>query len=430
MGNGVVCIGFVCILGAGLIFNENTLFPGVAALLPVLGVVLVLRVGAFQQDNKIIRVLGWEPLQEIGRVSYSWYLWHWPVIVFATAIYGDLLLSTRVALLVSSFLIAEASYRLLEKPIRYQGWLVRRPHRSLIMAACIALVGVVGAFAWRQLSIEWAQLPQQVQFTRVRQSIPAVYSTNCHADFYTVDVDIHKCTFGSSDPATYTIVLFGDSHAAQWFPALKEIVDKQGWRLISLTKSGCPTVAVPIFDGDVGRLYRECGAWRKKTIRKIVQVHPDLVVISSEATDPFSDRQWFAGTMKVLEPLSRASGQVAILRDTPRPGFNVPACLARKQWNPYLAPDSSCTMDTNLGRAKHVFQIRENAASHFDNTYTIDLTPYICSSAPCRLIRNGVVMYRDLHHLTVAFAEQLAGRLADQIKQHITINTAVNRRMR
>ena len=110
-----------------------------------------------------------------------------------------------------------------------------------------------------------------------KQDRPVIYDDGCHVD--TSDQTPGECLFGDPD-ATTTVVLMGDSHAAQWFPAFDVLGRERHWRLVSLTKSGCPPAEVTIWMGTFERAYSECDAWRDAVFNRIADLQPDLVVVS------------------------------------------------------------------------------------------------------------------------------------------------------
>ncbi|NJN94754.1 MAG: acyltransferase [Anaerolineales bacterium] len=407
-------VGLGGLVAANLFFDRSTAFPGVAALLPVLATVLLLRAGAGPAETGITKLLSLRPLQEIGRLSYSWYLWHWPVLVFATANYR-LPLGVRLALLAVSLLLAAASYHFVESPIRYHRVLVRRSGYSLAMAACITILGLGLTYGWRQLSVSWAKLPEQARFTQVIDELPEIYNTGCHADFFEVGLKVENCTAGPAD-ASRRLVLFGDSHAAQWYPALEQLATEQGWRLISLTKSACPAVDLLKFHPRMGRDYVECSEWRQAALQVMKELKPDLVVVSSSASQ-IQRSEWQPGMERILDSLSETSRSVVLLRDTPYPGFDVPRCLARHQWGAAITPVPACEIVAQNKASIELYNLQLEAAAHYPNVFVVDMEPYICPEMPCQLERDELILYRDSHHLSVPFVKSLTETLAMQLSR-------------
>jgi peptidoglycan/LPS O-acetylase OafA/YrhL len=406
-------LGLAGVVAGAVLFDENTRFPGFAALLPVLSTVLVLRAAAARPDSAPARVLGARPLQEIGRLSYSWYLWHWPVLVFAGQLLESPGLPARLALLALSLAIAEASYRLVENPVRHAPWLDRR--RSLAMAAAVTVLGVGISLGWRAASRHWSTLPGQERLAEVRGDLPTIYATGCHADLEDTDVDAERCDTGP-EGARRTMVLFGDSHAAQWYPALAEIARRGGWRLVSFTKSACPAVDVVTENRQLGREYHECHRWREAVLREVREMRPDLVVMASSKGYGYSGAKWARGTDRILRSLTASSGSVAILRDTPQPGFDVAACVARGEWGLGTLLDRPCDAELDPRARRPMFNALRRAASSYPNAYVVDMVPHVCPGTPCRMERGGVLVFRDADHLTAEFAATLAPALAELLK--------------
>src|SRR5262249_51084732 len=215
--------GLLGICVAAVAFNGQTPFPGFAALLPGLSTAIVLWAAAATPDNLVVKGLSLEPLQQIGQLSYSWYLWHWPVLVLASAAIGPLSLMLRSGLGVAALGLSVVSYRVVENPIRYNQRLARRDIYSLAMAVVLAVFGIVISFTWRQMYFRAGAQSPQVLFTLARKDGSKTFSPTCLLNY--LDVQIKECTYGSKESAV-SIVLLGDSHAAQWFPALEPIAVK------------------------------------------------------------------------------------------------------------------------------------------------------------------------------------------------------------
>ena len=115
-----------------------------------------------------------------------------------------------------------------------------------------------------------------------------IYSDGCHVDASATAPG--ACVYG--DPSSSTrVVLFGDSHAAQWFPALERLAVEHGWRLESMTKSACATADATVWNRIVKRAYTECDEWRQAALDRIAAEHPALVVVSNSA----ATRSWSTG---------------------------------------------------------------------------------------------------------------------------------------
>ena len=398
--------GLCLILLAGWWFDAGSAYPGWRALLPTLGSAAVILAGSHDISQASSRLLCWRPLQAIGHISYSWYLWHWPVLLLGNALvtthHGVAYQASLVAL---SLLLAALSYRWVESPVRHQArWLVR-PGVTVMGALAVMIVTNVLCIVWFNSAAKWLQSPTQQRYANARVDAPIIYAVGCD-DWYH-SATLNPCWFGSRE-AKHTAVLMGDSVDAQWFPAVATALDNPGWRLLVLTKSSCPMVDEPIFYARIGRDYTECNTWRRHALDKVASLHPDLVILGSVETYAFTQEQWTKGTARVLSAISNASGHVYLVRATPQLPFNGPSCLSARHWLPWLhMRQDACQAPNSSRHADEVYQWLTQASAGFANVSMLDLNDLVCPAGVCYAERNGVVVFRDTQHLTASFAESL-----------------------
>jgi peptidoglycan/LPS O-acetylase OafA/YrhL len=402
--------GLVAILAAAALLDARTPYPGLWALLPALGTAAVLAAGAGDGDARQVgKLLGLAPLQGIGRVSYAWYLWHWPVLLLGLTLV-DAGNPWHVAALVAlSLLLAIASWALVESPVRRAHFLRQRPRLVLVGGLVLMAASVAGAAAWSRLASTWSQGADQTRYAQVRADLPALYAAGCDEWYQTARV--RACYFGPDD-AAHTAVLMGDSVAGQWFPAVAGHFDRPGWRLLVLTKSSCPMVDQPYFYERIGREYVECTQWRQTAIALLHELKPDVVLLGSSAAYPFSPQQWAAGTGRVLDALAGASPRIGILQPTPIPPFDGPACLARQQWRDRVLPlADGCIAPARNPQLDAIRQAVANGAAGHAGVRVIDLGDSVCPGGRCAAQRDGQIVYRDGQHLAARYVASLAGAL-------------------
>jgi hypothetical protein len=213
-----------------------------------------------------------------------------------------------------------------------------------------------------------------------------------------------SCVYG--DPhGKITVALVGDSHAANWFPALNIVARQRGWRLIPLTKFSCVFVDMRIWSPNLRREYTECATWRENVVDRLVQLRPDLVVISSNRWFPTvvdSDADPVAQGDAMARLIVRIPARVAIIVDTPRSQFDVPACLAEHR----DAVEQCTTPRPAAFTWRHMR--REKEAARMTGATIVDMSNATCPADPCPPIIGGKLVYRDNHHLTATFARSLA----------------------
>lgn len=406
-------LGLGAIMVPAVMYSGHESYPSWRACFPALGAAAVVWAGSHGVPTGVSRWLSVRPLQWLGRISYAWYLWHWPMLLLAYALTGSRApLVSAVAVLVSLSL-ATASYRFVEYPVRHQAWwLDRRRMAWMGCAAVIVLVNVLTA-RWFDTAATRPDSTNTQRYARARSDAPAIYAMGCD-DWYRSS-ELRVCTFGPSD-AAHTAVLMGDSVAGQWFPAVSHVFVDAGWRLLVLTKSACPMVDEPFFYARIGREYTECSAWRQRALARVVALHPDVVLLSTVATNDFSRTQWVDGTSRVLQAIDGSVGRIAILRGTPRLPFDGPDCLSSHAGRPkWLASWQVCEAPAADAHDTVVFQWLQQAGARFANVRTIDMNDLVCPQGMCVAERQGTIVYRDAQHLTASFAASLAPELGRRI---------------
>ena len=438
-------VGIVAIAVGAIAFDDTTPFPGVAALLPVGGAALVLAGGLAAPLPSPSRVLAIAPMRWIGGISYSLYLWHWPILVLpAAAVEAPLPWHAVIGLLGLTFVLAAASQRWIEDPIRYGPLAVRRPSRTLALAGVMSVVVAVGSLAVGRVTMvpvaaSDASLVEPVLPTSdlapgstlpptrggpvptglvpplaaVRDDIPPVYAAGCHAEAPVTAPP--TCAYGEAD-APSSMFLIGDSHAAQWFPTLERIAQIRGLRLVSLTKSSCPAADLEIWHPRLKRPYAECRLWNDAVMDRIVAERPALVVVANTrgavllvdgAPIWSSGREdlWTAGVERVLTSIRERAGDVVLLGDTPDPAGDPPVCLSD-----HLDDVLACATSSRWAVDRGHMDADKRAAAQAGVAF-VDPSGWVCPTEPCPATIDRFVVYRDDHHMTATFARALAALL-------------------
>ena len=406
-------LGLSLIVVAGVWFDANDAYPSWRALLPTAGAVAIILAGSHSVTAGASRLLCWRPLQSIGHVSYSWYLWHWPVLLLGAALVPTDNATYRVALVAFSLLLAAMSYRWVEAPIRHQARWTARPGITVLSALALMLTANVMCIKWFNSAANWMHSPNQQRYAKARGDAPAIYRMRCD-DWYHSD-KVHPCWFGPRD-AKHTVVLLGDSIGAQWFPAVARVFDRPDWRVLVLTKSSCPMVDEPMFYPRIGRDYSECTTWRNHALEQVASLHPDIVILGSVQTPDFTQAQWVDGTARVLQTISPNSGHIYLLRGTPHLPFDGPSCLSAHSWMSWLhARHNTCHAPAYDKHANGVYQWLEQASGRFANVTALDMNDAVCPDGECAAERDGVVVFRDAQHMTATFAESLSSELSHRV---------------
>lgn len=406
-------LGLAAILCAAVWLHDGRPYPDAWSLAPTLGTALLLAAGTAAPHNGVSRGLGAAPLQYLGRISYTWYLWHWPVLLLGVQVLPASTLPHRLGLAVLSLLLAAATTALIEQPLRRQEWLLSGPGRTVIAAVMVMVAAHFAAWEFRNRVLAALQQPENLKHLAVRGDIAEIYRIGCDDWYHSADV--RPCVFGLPS-ASHKAVIIGDSIALQWFPALAAVFDRPDWQLVAITKSACPMVDSPIHYARIGREYTECAIWREEALRQIVALKPDMVILGSSYTYALDDQAWVEGSARILTALSPATAAVHVLRPTPVLPFDGPSCLApRSALYGWLAGQERCAARPDDARYQQVHGWIEAAAARFGNVHVLDLNGAVCPGEICRAELNGLTTFRDTQHLSAGFAASLAPVIAEQL---------------
>ncbi|MER2136234.1 MAG: acyltransferase family protein [Arthrobacter sp.] len=474
--------GLAGIAASFFLLSAQSPFPGPAAALPVVAALLVLTAGTGARGPRHNRVM-WpltNPVSRyLGRISYSLYLWHFPVIVFSAALAPA---APPVLLLLLSALLAVLSFTYVENPVRHSRWLqpryaarergrrYRRPAlapRPGRLAAMAAAGGLASAFlialtietaqhtpvspasahsvpaaslpaaaspagpdpaaahtaALRTAldSTEWPALEPDPSSFSGRSAKPAEWTQDgCLGGNESREADprvnAEHCVYGSPDAAK-DVVLYGDSVAMAYLPALRAALDPEDWQIHVFTAAGCAPAAVPQ-NRIGGAPYPECSEFRDWAVQRIGELAPDLLLMASFRYDPAlasgatgeaADAEWRAGTHRIHADLAGKAARTVVLAAPPV--AKDPAQCANRFSSPAdcetrLSPDHRSGLELESAAAA-----RANPAVEW-----VDTTAWFCVEGRCPAFAGTVPLYADAYHLSAAGSRELAPLLAEVLQ--------------
>ena len=413
-GAATLAIGFAglaTIVGAGVLLRGGSGFPGWLALAPVAGPLATRPAGGRDPRRGIGALLSSRPFQYVGARSYSWYLWHWPFVVFAAVLVPELGVGGRIVAALVALLAAMLTFRLIERPVRQNQYLGARPALSLRLAGAVTLLTLAAS-----CGLGWYAQQRSDDETLRALSVAATDVADLSNDECVsqgLSSAVKLCTFGPA-AAPRALVLFGDSHAIQWFNPFRTAAASQGWRLITVLKAGCPAAD---FDAHPASAALDaCSAWRAGAIDRIAAFRPAAVVMASYTgatirafrdETALSTEELRAGTRRSLARFAAAGVPVVLLRDSPLPPFDVAACVTRRALR-LLGAASSCDFDAKTARNQPAFDAERAAADGLPGIYFLDFGDLICPAGTCLATQSGQLVYRDDNHLAGRYAQSLA----------------------
>jgi peptidoglycan/LPS O-acetylase OafA/YrhL len=478
--------------------NSDVPYPGMAALVPTIAGMLLIASGTQPLGPGVL--LGLLPIRFIGKISYSLYLWHWPMLILgglylqstqgmALAPDQTLQLLTPVqayALALFSIPVATVSWGLIEEPFR-RGYIpLPRPSRTVMAGVTVmVLVALIGTSfdvsAQNDLNDlgggvaqanptdspqatdtsgidatdtpaasapSFASLPPGDTPTPVPGMTPALsmptagppptsYAvtnalrpslanapTNYEAPWgdgclgweaTTAPPAWGRCVFGNTQ-GTYVVALIGDSHASALFPAVNAVAKAQGWKLEVYLKIDCPFIDMRISDLNLKREYTECATWNNNVVARLNAHPPNLAIVTMMreinnvlSADGYISVQGAAMGREMQKIPS--STQVVMIQDIPSPWYyEVPTCLSQ-----HLSDYRQCAYTRANGFGRSMGK-REVIAAKAAGASLINLTDAICpGTGACPAVLNGMITFRDQHHLTAVFSASLAPALDQKL---------------
>jgi peptidoglycan/LPS O-acetylase OafA/YrhL len=468
-------IGLGMILLACVTLSGDTRYPGTAALLPTLGTALVIVAGCAASSRGAGRLLGTAPMRAIGRVSYSWYLWHWPILVLAPVLLGHKLklIESLVAVLLSLGLAA-LTLHYIESPIRFSERLRSSPKRSLAIGGALTAVAVaVSAVPLVTIPNPVGPGPAAAQIAITSEPVapgspPARYDEAVRSTFDQVqsavaaavenplpvpsnltppldgqseqikamtaggcllvvpfDADQPDCVTGNPNSPT-TVALIGDSHAAMYNPAFQELVAQRDWRMILMAKPACSIVDLPNTSrfNSLAEKFQSCQKWRDVVMERLRAERPQLVVLAtsrsygrdgigiwSQADFQIYDAAWLEKLSGFVREMLSLGSEFLLLGPAPGSRVVTPICLSGN-----LDDAARCEYPPGEaieapGRQEEKQLVLANGG-HYD-----DLDELFCTGTRCPVVVGNTMVFYDGGHLTREYSRYLSpalGALVDR----------------
>jgi len=403
-GDLISVVGLLLILAAVFGYSHETSFPGLAALLPCIGAAFVIAAGQ-RRTSFAGRLLSRRPLVFTGLISYSLYLWHWPVLVFATLWVGRRLSAWEGAgLAIGSFLLAILSWRYIERPFRGKSGVLSRGMLFSLSACVATLLVTIGLHG--ELTEGWPdRYPNSVRLVVAARDDRDPRQGAC----LSTDLDADACRYGraAAEPVT---ALWGDSHAASYAVMLGQLAEQRGESILAFTMPACP----PVHDWQIAyqEWRRACAAFQERTLNRILEdrsIRTVLLAANFQAYVSIAKGQegFQVALRHVVHRLSRAGKRVILIYPYPTVEDRTFKKLLREAGNDGNLEALGQPLDKFLADNRAAFDVLDQMGQPEALTR---IYPHrlLCSRGWCSLYRDGRVLYQNHNHLSLTGARALA----------------------
>ena len=399
---GLVATAWAVLIASCFLLPKGVVWPGLWTLVPILLVASIIVLGSGQTSGPIVcnRVV-----QHLGTISYSLYLWHWPLIVCWKLMNGEQVTTsgiTFLVLLAATWVLALLSWRFVESPFRSnrEFWTARKLYRSY--AVVIVAFTVTGVAIWKQDGVP-SRLPSYLNGAISASNSQPQLNKRCSDLPRAVPNSFFVCDFGiSSDKPS--LAIWGDSHSLHLLEALREALDKDPVSGYLFHRPGCePNFQDQPRGGDICDIHNE-------EVLKRIENTPSIktVIIAIRQNDPVRvDRAW-----KTVQRLLEKNYKVIFLGPLPEAKRAVAQEWAATQllWRKpvmemTLARDAPTRVQSFNQRLIHWRTTASSMKTRYPKRLVaLDLTDTFCDANQCWLVRDGVGLFRDADHLTLAGA--------------------------
>ena len=414
--------GAAAIAASVYYFNSETKFPGIAALLPTLGAAAI--IFAAPLPCAVSQALSLRPLVTIGRWSYSWYLWHWPMLAIVRSIdLGERGTLRDLTIAIVALIFSAATYRWVEEPIRRQRpWPFSRDSKTVFAGATILVSLALLAGAFQVLSNIRAQAdPLTSAALQAKREVFPYPSACSHFKLpFTGLAPAVDCTINTAS-AGPTVLLWGDSHAAHFIPAMAQWATQHNTRLLPRVMGACPPVDIqPNNAPDIA--VKSCIEFNAAVTETLPQLRAGGSTIVVLAARWFITELWKPNEQQAHDALWRTVSairhnnlNVVIFADVPSRTYSVPECVARR--GPAACSRTRADVEHDRGPALNVLH---QIVAEFPGTILWDPINEVCGATECPAVnQSGVVLYRDAHHLSVGGSKSLSAVLGSALGRAI-----------
>lgn len=426
-------VGFVLLFIIGVIVPKELHFPGYVSLLPVLAATLIILSGKSHRTGILYNILTSKLMVYIGSISFSLYLWHWPILVFYQHYFeitpSQLNLLDGVYIVICAFILSILSKNLIESNfIKFKGqgskvaYLVGIYFFTPVFIFSLYAYNEV-AFKYKKEAFDYVQgnyyvgqqafIQSSVEAPTLKRLATLNYDVSrsalgdCKAGIGNSEVKF--CEFGDVSSTDY-MILIGGSRAAHWEPLFSHIAEKNGLKLLVINKDACSLGHNAVSINHIN--YKSCEEWNENTFNFIKELkHPPKAIITKSSRERKADKEFTPkGYVEYINQLLDLGIPVIGIRNNPVYSKQPNECLWRNPSNPEIcAADYRDTLAVQ--NPANSIEINQSKSKF----YPVDLTDVLCKDFKCPAVFQGYPTMRDRTHFTYSYIQYMSVALSESV---------------
>lgn len=408
LASALAVLGLILVAGSIFVFERHTPFPGIRSLPPSLGAALLIFAGA--RENPISTLLSGKRMVLIGLISYSLYLWHWPIFAFLNYRRIDITLAVGLAAVTLAFILSYLSWKFVEQPIRRNKQITFRVAFLRYYCAPALIFLVVGLSSYvtegapQRFSADMRQLISSYSFERDLTRSCSIRANDEYA--LTIPYLEKHCAFGDLSKAHPKVLLMGDSHAHHFKPFVDRLAMQAHLKSVYHVQGSCD--AIELSDG-AGKEPTSC---EKRNQALLDMASKFNYVVLASAWSYKGQEILFEKKMRMtLEKIVNAHSIPVVFKDNPSTEEDLSQCILYKRRG-WADLDSNCSLSIDAVEHKHASlnAVIDKLKTQFPQMLVINPKEVMCNAGECLTYIGNVALYKDANHLNTKAAALLAER--------------------
>ncbi|OWW18641.1 acyltransferase family protein [Noviherbaspirillum denitrificans] len=407
--------GLALVVGSFMLIHKDLPFPGVNSLFPCIGAALL--IAGCRSDNMVSAILRSRPMVSVGLMSYSLYLWHWPIFAILKYRQVEITLPVGVAAVAGAFVLSWLTWKFIEKPTRQNARLGFRPAILRLYMLPAALFMTVGLFSYvtegapQRFSGEMRALISSYSFER-----DLTRSCSVRAEDYkvvTLDYLMANCAFGADVPGKARVMLMGDSHAHHFKPFVDQLAKDAGLKAVYHVQGGCFPTELQVTDRHPERGPDTCQQ-RNADLLKLVGNFDYVVLAGFWASEP--ERELEKELRYVVDAIVAAGATPVIFKDNPFHEPDLSRCILYRKRG-WMEAGADCHIpyrEAAEAQAEYDAIVERMQAAH-PRTIIIDPKKVMCDGKECLTWTDNTALYKDSNHLNTRAAQMLGDWYAARV---------------